>query len=48
MNIKQGDVILIGLAVDLSPLTAGVAEVRAVMRWGDTLDRKADDVRVST
>lgn len=47
-DIKQGDMILIGVSVDLNPITAGAAEVRAVTRWGDTLDRLADDFRVST
>lgn len=47
-GVEPGDMILIGVSVDPNPLTAGAAEVRAVTRWGDTLDRQADDFRVST
>lgn len=47
-DIKQGDMILIGESTSQSPVTAGAFEVRAVTRWADTLDRVADDYRVST
>ncbi|KTT17962.1 hypothetical protein [Pseudacidovorax intermedius] len=47
-GVEPGDMILIGVSVSLDPITAGAAEVRAVTRWGDTLDRQADDYRIST
>lgn len=47
-DIKQGDMILIGVSVDPNPVAAGASEVRAVTRWADTLDRQADDFKVVT
>ncbi len=42
-DIKPGDRILIGASTLSSPIAAGADEVRAVQRYGDTFDRKADD-----
>lgn len=47
-DIKQGDMVLIGASALTDPAAAGADEVRAVTRWGDTLDRAADDYRVAT
>lgn len=46
-DIKQGDRILIGSSIVSTPIAAGAMEVRAVDRFGDTLERKADDFRVA-
>lgn len=46
-GIKQGDRILIGASAG-DPVAAGAVEVRRVMRYGDTLDRQADDYMVAT
>jgi hypothetical protein len=42
-DIKPGDRILIGASTLSSPIAAGADEVRAVQRYGDTFERKADD-----
>ena len=47
-GIKQGDRVLIGTSTAADPIAAGAVEVRRVMRYGDTLDRKADDYMVAT
>lgn len=47
-DIKQGDMILIGVSVAPNPVAAGASEVRTVTRWADTLDRQADDFKVVT
>ncbi len=46
-DIKQGDRILIGVSTSPTPIVVGAMEVRAVDRFGDTLERKADDYRVA-
>lgn len=47
-GIKQGDRVLIGASTAADPIAAGAVEVRRVMRYGDTLDRQADDYMVAT
>lgn len=47
-DVKQGDMVLIGVSALADPVAAGAFEVRAVNRWGDTLDRAADDFRIAT
>lgn len=47
-TIKQGDMVLIGVSLVVSPITAGAFEVRAVTRYADTFDKLADDYRVAT
>lgn len=47
-DIKRGDRILIGASTALDPVSAGALEVRGVTRYGDTLDRVADDYEVLT
>lgn len=42
-GIKQGDRILIGTSTAADPVLAGADEVMDVARFGDTLDRQADD-----
>lgn len=40
---KEKDYILIGESSVADPVEAGADEIRAVTRWGDTLERLADD-----
>ncbi|KQP02458.1 hypothetical protein [Pseudorhodoferax sp. Leaf265] len=47
-DIKQGDRVLIGESLEVSPIAAGALEVRAVKRDADTFDRAADDYQVIT
>lgn len=47
-TIKRGDRVLIGASTNADPIAAGADEVRAVQRFGDTFDRKADDYVVMT
>lgn len=47
-TIKRGDRVLIGVSTSTDPIGAGADEVRAVQRYGDTLERKADDFKVMT
>lgn len=47
-DIKQGDMILIGVSALADPIAAGAMEVRAVTRYADTFDQVADDYRVMT
>jgi|SRR6185369_16759849 len=47
-DVKQGDMLLVGQSTLADPVAAGAFEVRAVNRWGDTLDRAADDFRIAT
>lgn len=47
-DIKRGDRVLIGTSTLADPIAAGAHEVRAVQRFGDTLDRRADDYTVMT
>jgi hypothetical protein len=47
-TIKRGDRVLIGLSTNPDPIAAGADEVRAVQRFGDTLERKFDDFVVMT
>jgi hypothetical protein len=47
-GIKQGDMVLIGASAVADPLQAGAFEVRAVTRYNDTFERKADDFKVAT
>ena len=46
-GIKQGDRILIGTSTSPDPVQAGADEVMDVARFGDTLDRVADDYVIS-
>ena len=46
-DIKRGDRILIGISTSPTPIAVGAMEVRAVDRFADTLERKADDYRVA-
>lgn len=47
-DIKQGDMVLIGTSAVADPVTAGAFEVRAVKRYADTFEQKADDYEVAT
>ena len=47
-DIKRGDMVLIGASVVSTPVAAGAFEVRAVTRYADTFDQKADDFKVMT
>jgi hypothetical protein len=47
-DIKRGDRVALGDIEDTDPIAAGAREVRGVTRFGDTLDRKADDYVVGT
>lgn len=47
-GIKQGDMVLIGASANADPVAAGAFEVRAVTRFADTFEQKADDYRVAT
>lgn len=47
-GIKQGDMVLIGVSDVSTPQVAGAFEVRAVTRYADTFEQKADDYRVAT
>lgn len=47
-GIKQGDMVLIGVSAVPTPQAAGALEVRAVTRYADTFEQKADDYRVAT
>ncbi|HAW6283846.1 TPA: hypothetical protein JLK36_002235 [Escherichia coli] len=40
---NEGDYIFIGESTVADPVEAGADEIRAVTRWGDTLERLADD-----
>ncbi|HHN8596161.1 hypothetical protein [Enterobacter hormaechei] len=40
---NQGDYIFIGESNEADPVVAGADEIRAVTRWGDTLERLTDD-----
>lgn len=40
---REKDYILIGESELADPVEAGADEIRAVTRWGDTLERLADD-----
>ncbi|HBU6577880.1 TPA: hypothetical protein PIP05_004902 [Klebsiella oxytoca] len=40
---SEGDYIFIGESNDPDPVVAGADEIRAVTRWGDTLERLTDD-----
>ncbi|MFB4540261.1 hypothetical protein ACE3J1_10085 [Enterobacter hormaechei subsp. steigerwaltii] len=39
----EGDYIFIGESNEADPVVAGADEIRAVTRWGDTLERLTDD-----
>lgn len=45
-TVKPGDRVMLGASTAADPITAGALEVRAVKRYGDTFDRKADDYRL--
>lgn len=47
-TVRPGDRVLIGVSALLDPVAAGAREVRSVMRYGDTLERKADDYMLGT
>ncbi len=47
-DIKQGDRIAVGTSSVVDPVAAGAIEVRSVTRYGDTLERQADDYLVAT
>ena len=47
-SIKPGDYVLIGETTNADPLAAGADEVRAVTRYADTFEGKADDWRILT
>lgn len=40
---NEGDYIFIGESNEADPVVAGADEIRAVTRWGDTLERLTDD-----
>lgn len=40
---NEGDYIFIGESDEADPVVAGADEIRAVTRWGDTLERLTDD-----
>lgn len=40
---NEGDYIFIGESDEADPVVAGADEIRAVTRWGDTLERITDD-----
>lgn len=47
-SIQPGDFVLIGVSAVVDPVAAGAFEVRAVTRFADTFDGKADDYKVAT
>lgn len=47
-SIQPGDFVLIGASAVVDPVAAGAFEVRAVTRFADTFDGKADDYKVAT
>lgn len=47
-DIKRGDMVLIGVSAVSTPQAAGAFEVRAVTRYADTFEQKADDFKVMT
>lgn len=47
-DIKQGDMVLIGVSALADPIAAGAFEVRSVKRDADTFERLADDFKVFT
>ena len=47
-GIKHGDMLKIGESTEADPVAAGAREVRAIARFADTFDRKADDYKYGT
>jgi len=47
-DLKQGDMVLIGVSAVSTPQAAGAFEVRAVTRFADTFEQRADDYRIAT
>jgi hypothetical protein len=47
-SIARGDFVLIGVSTNADPIAAGADEVRAVTRYADTFDQRADDYRIAT
>jgi hypothetical protein len=47
-SINRGDFVLIGVSTNADPIAAGADEVRAVTRYADTFEQRADDFKVMT
>lgn len=45
-SIKRGDRVMLGVSTAADPVAAGALEVVDVLRYADTLERKADDYEV--
>ncbi|CND37610.1 MULTISPECIES: hypothetical protein [Yersinia pseudotuberculosis complex] len=44
----MGDFILIGISIEVDPITSGADEVKNVIRYADTFERIADDFAIIT
>lgn len=47
-TVKAGDMVLIGKSTTSSPVAAGAFEVRAITRYADTFENRADDFKIAT